>query len=94
MALQAPGGKGEDFRWLLDLEGRMDSTHFDEVVGNEMTKQMGYPFDLLLGRKTYGEIFTQWVSNLIVLSMKPENMCLTINMDWEESFQIKGDVVI
>ncbi len=53
--MQAPGGPEEDPSdgfayggWLVP--------YFDEVLGNEMTKQMTPPIDLLLGRKTY-EIF-------------------------------------
>jgi dihydrofolate reductase len=56
--MQAPGGKGEDPSGGFDLEG-WTVPYFDEVVGNEMTKQMGQPFDLLLGRKAY-EIFASY----------------------------------
>ena len=56
--MQAPGGEGEDPSGGFDLEG-WTVPYFDEVVGNEMTKQMGQPFDLLLGRKTY-EIFASY----------------------------------
>ncbi|MDB5164880.1 MAG: dihydrofolate reductase, partial [Candidatus Saccharibacteria bacterium] len=50
--MQAPGGKGEDPSGDFDLEG-WTVPYFDEVMGAEMGKQMGQPFDLLLGRKTY-----------------------------------------
>ena len=56
--MQAPGGKGEDPSGGFDLEG-WTVPYFDEVGGNEMAKQMGQPFDLLLGRKTY-EIFASY----------------------------------
>ena len=56
--MQAPGGEGEDSSGGFDLEG-WTVPFFDEVVDDEMTKQMGQPFDLLLGRKTY-EIFASY----------------------------------
>ena len=53
--MQAPGGPEEDtsggFRY-----GGWTVNYFDEFLGNVMMKQMGQPFDLLLGRKTY-ELF-------------------------------------
>jgi len=53
--MQAPGGPEEDtsggFRY-----GGWTVNYFDEFLGNIMAKQMGRPFDLLLGRKTY-ELF-------------------------------------
>ena len=53
--MQAPGGPEEDtsggFRY-----GGWTVNYFDEFLGRVMMKQMGRPFDLLLGRKTY-ELF-------------------------------------
>lgn len=50
--MQAPGGLEEDtsggFRhggWLVG--------YFDDFLGQQMAKQMGSEFDLLLGRRTY-----------------------------------------
>src|SRR5918993_4895570 len=56
--MQAPGGEGEDPSGGFDLEGWIEP-YFDEVAGDEMSKQMGQPFDLLLGRKTF-EIFASY----------------------------------
>jgi dihydrofolate reductase len=81
--MQAPGGEGEDPSGGFDLEG-WTVPYFDEVGGDEMAKQMGQPFDLLLGRKTY-EIFNQARKYVVSNS--------AINTDWEETIQIKGDVV-
>ena len=50
--MQAPGGKGEDPSGGFNLEG-WTVPYFDEALGDEMTKQMGQSFDLLLGRRTY-----------------------------------------
>jgi len=53
--MQGPGGPDEDtsggFR-----HGGWTVGYFDEFVGQEMARQMGHKFDLLLGRRTY-EIF-------------------------------------
>lgn len=102
--MQAPGGKGEDPSGGFDLEG-WTVPYFDEVVGDEMTKQMGQPFDLLLGRKTY-EIFASYWPHHDSGPGVPINRAKTINRakkyvvsneaintDWEETIQIRGNVV-
>jgi dihydrofolate reductase len=53
--MQAPGGPTEDTAGGFTLGG-WTVPYFDESLGNEMGEQMGKPFDLLLGRKTF-EIF-------------------------------------
>src|SRR5215212_7920272 len=83
--MQAPGGKGEDPSGGFDLEG-WTVPYFDEVGGDEMAKQMGQPFDLLLGRKTYEIFASYWPQH-----DSPINEAT--NTDWEETIQIKGDVV-
>lgn len=57
--MQAPGGPEEDtgggFRhggWLVG--------YFDDFVGQQMGKQMGHEFDLLLGRRTYDIFASHW----------------------------------
>ncbi len=71
--------------------------YFDEAMGDEMTKQMSQPFDLVLGRKTYDIFASYWPqqgsddpfreSRKYVVSSRP------IQTEWEETIQIKGDVV-
>ncbi len=56
--MQAPGGPTEDTTGDFTLGG-WTVPYFDEVLGNVMTEQMGEPFDLLLGRKTF-EIFASY----------------------------------
>jgi dihydrofolate reductase len=60
--MQAPGGPEEDpaggFRY-----GGWTVPYFDEFIGKVMTAQMGRPFDLLLGRKTYEIFAAYWPSN-------------------------------
>jgi len=56
--MQAPGGPDEDptggFRY-----GGWVAPHWDDSLGQVMDEQMGRPFDLLLGRRTY-EIFASY----------------------------------
>ena len=92
--MQAPGGKGEDPSGDFDLEG-WTVPYFDEVAGNEMAKQMGQPFDLLLGRKTY-EIFASYWPHRDSPFNEAKKYVVSnaaIDTDWEETIQIKGDVV-
>ena len=94
--MQAPGGKGEDPSGGFDLEG-WSVPHFDEKVGDEMTKQMGQPFDLLLGRKTYDIFATYWPQqgedNPINIAKKYVVTNKALNTDWKETLPIHGDVV-
>ena len=92
--MQAPGGKGEDPSGGFDLE-RWTVPYFDEVVGDEMTKQMGQPFDLLLGRKTYEIFASYWPHHDSPINEAKKYVVSNsaINTDWEETIQIKGDVV-
>lgn len=57
--MQAPGGKGEDPSGGFDLEG-WTVPYFDDAAGQVMEEQMGMPFDLLLGRKTYDIFASYW----------------------------------
>lgn len=59
--MQAPGGPTEDTEGGFTLGG-WTVPYFDEFLGEVMTKQMGRPFDLLLGRKTF-EIFASYWPN-------------------------------
>ena len=56
--MQGPGGPTEDPSGNFRLGG-WTVPYFDEFLGNVMTEQMGQPFDLLLGRKTF-EIFASY----------------------------------
>lgn len=95
--MQAPGGKGEDPSGQFDLEG-WSVPYFDVELGEEMVKQMGKPFDLLLGKKTYDVFAAYWPQHpeegaginkatKYVVSNEP------VNTNWKETIQIKGDVV-
>ena len=56
--MQGPGGPTEDTSGDFTYGG-WTVPYFDEFLGNVMTAQMGEPFDLLLGRKTF-EIFAAY----------------------------------
>jgi dihydrofolate reductase len=57
--MQAPGGPEEDkagsFKW-----GGWSVGYWDDFLGKIMGEQMGRPFDLLLGRKTYDIFAAYW----------------------------------
>lgn len=94
--MQAPGGKGEDPSGGFAHEG-WTVPFFDEALGVEMTKQMGQPFDLLLGRKTY-EIFAsywpqQGADDPINQARKYVVSNKEVQTGWHETIQIHGDVV-
>ena len=56
--MQAPGGPTEDISGNF-THGGWTVPYFDDFLGDVMTEQMGQPFDLLLGRKTF-EIFASY----------------------------------
>ena len=92
--MQAPGGKGEDPSNGFNLEGWTVS-YFDEVVGNEMLKQMSQPFDLLLGRRTYEIFASYWPHQDSPINQAKKYVVSNeaINTEWEETIQINDDVV-
>ena len=96
--MQAPGGPEEDPSGGFKF-GCWTVPYFDEFGGNVMSEQMGHPFDLLLGRKTY-EIFAGYwpqqtdetaaalnKATKYVVSHKP------LKSDWKTTVPIGGDVV-
>jgi dihydrofolate reductase len=56
--MQAPGGPTEDTTGDFKYGG-WTVPYFDDFLGQVMSEQMGKPFDLLLGRKTF-EIFASY----------------------------------
>jgi dihydrofolate reductase len=96
--MQAPGGPEEDpsggFKY-----GGWSVGYFDESLGNIMAEQMGHPFDLLLGRKTYDIFAAYWPraaddigqginrATKYVVSHRP------VSLEWKTTVPINGDVV-
>jgi dihydrofolate reductase len=99
--MQAPGGPEEDPSENFALGG-WTVPYFDEDIGAAMTTQMGMPFDLLLGRKTYELFAGYWpkqdltsnpgaaalnaAKKYVVSTDSPE-------LTWENSILVTGDVV-
>jgi dihydrofolate reductase len=96
--MQAPGGRDEDPSGGFEFGG-WTVPLMDEVMSKEMVKQMGQPFDLLLGRKTYDIFAAYWPkhNNEVGQGLNKATKYVvsngTVNTEWKETIQIKGDVV-
>jgi dihydrofolate reductase len=98
--MQAPGGPTEDDSGNFKYGG-WSVGYFDDFLGNVMTEQMGNPFDLLLGRKTYDIFAAHWPrvsgddpagrvinrAKKYVVSRRP------LSLDWKVTIPITGGVV-
>ncbi|HKW71624.1 MAG TPA: dihydrofolate reductase family protein [Candidatus Dormibacteraeota bacterium] len=96
--MQAPGGPEEDTSDGFKFGG-WTVPYFDEFGGQVMAEQMGHPFDLLLGRRTYDLFASYWPqvtdetgrgineATKYVVSHRP------VDTDWKETVLIDGDVV-
>lgn len=94
--MQAPGGKEEDpsddFKF-----GGWTVPYFDDMLGAEMGEQMGQPFDLLLGRKTYDIFASYWPDHPeegegLNKATKYVVSNGTVGTDWQKTVQISGDI--
>jgi dihydrofolate reductase len=99
--MQAPGGSKEDVEGDFAYGG-WTHTYFDEAMGKVMGKQIGMPFDMLLGRKTYELFADYWpkqdektnpgaadlnqAKKYVVSNSSPD-------LSWKESILISGDAV-
>lgn len=96
--MQAPGGPEEDPSGGFKFGG-WSFGYFDDEVGKAMGEQMGHPFDLLLGRRTYDIFASFWPpqtdeagtainrATKYVVSHRP------VDVDWKTTVRIDGDVV-
>lgn len=93
--MQAPGGPGEDPSGNFTLEG-WAAGYWDDVLSSTMDKQLGRPFDLLLGRKTY-DIFADYWPKFPESSISKATKYVVTHRslppDWEKSIRISGDAV-
>jgi dihydrofolate reductase len=96
--MQGPGGPTEDPAGGFTLGG-WTVDYFDDFLGKAMTEQMGRPFDLLLGMKTYEIFASHWPhvkdesaaginsATKYVVAHTPQKL------QWKNSTLITGDVV-
>jgi dihydrofolate reductase len=95
--MQAPGGPDEDRSGGFE-HGGWTVPYFDEFSGRVMAEQMGRPFDLLLGRKTYEIFAAYWPLHDADLGTGLNRATKYVasktleKLDWKPSVLIKGDV--
>ena len=97
--MQAPGGPGEDDSGGFKYGG-WSVGYFDDFLGKIMGEQMGHPFDLLLGRKTYDIFAAHWprlgdddpAARVINRASKYVVSHRPVNLDWKITIPINGDV--
>ena len=98
--MQAPGGPQEDPSSGFKLGG-WSVGYWDDFLGNVMGEQMGKPFDLLLGRKTYEIFAAHWprlgkddpVASKLNSARKYVVSTTLRNPEWANSTLIKSNVV-
>jgi len=98
--MQAPGGPKEDESDGFKFGG-WSVGYFDDFLGNVMTEQMGHPFDLLLGRKTYDIFAAYWprvgdddpAGRVINRAKKYVVSHRPVSLDWKITIPITSDVV-
>jgi dihydrofolate reductase len=93
--MQAPGGPEEDPSGGFTFGG-WSVPHFDEFLGEEMGRQMGHPFDLLLGRKTF-EIFAgYWPKEESPINDATKYVASNTmtSHEWATSVFLRGDTLV
>jgi dihydrofolate reductase len=94
--MQAPGGPEEDTSGGFKYGG-WTVPYFDESLGKVMDEQMGRPFDLLLGRKTYDIFAAYWPQHSDEGAALHKATKYVVSheareLDWGPSHLITGDV--
>lgn len=95
--MQAPGGPTEDPSGGFTYGGWL-VPYFDDVLGGIMDEQMGKPFDLLLGRKTFEIFASYWPQHVdegpgINKATKYVASNTLTSHEWNKSVFLKGNVV-
>jgi dihydrofolate reductase len=99
--MQAPGGPEEDTSGGFKYGG-WTVPYFDDFSMKVMAEQMGHPFDLLLGRKTYDIFASYWpkqgeAENFVAGPFNKAKKYVASNTltnpTWENTEVLKGDVV-
>ena len=97
--IQSPGGPQEDttggFKW-----GGWTVHYWDDIMNEAMNKQLGEPYDLLLGRFTYDIFAAHWpyqendpMAETFDRIKKYVVSTKNIDLPWQNSVLIKGDVI-
>src|SRR5262245_8104041 len=95
--MQAPGAPEEDPSGGFQFGG-WTVPYFDDAVGEAMGEQMGKPFDLLLGRKTYDLFAAFWPkqSDPTAASLNEAHKYVASRarpkLDWGPATLLSGDV--
>ena len=95
--MQGPGGPEEDTSGRFG-RGGWSVGYFDDFVGQEMARQMGHGFDLLLGRRTYEIFASHWprvkdpMADVINNATKYVATNRPLTKDWK-TVRLEGDVV-
>jgi dihydrofolate reductase len=93
--MQGPGAPTEDTSGNF-MHGGWTVPYFDEFLGTVMAEQMGQPFDLLLGRKTF-EIFASYWPQHVEEGPEINNATkyvvsnTLISHEWKKSVFLKGN---
>lgn len=94
--MQGPGGPTEDTSGNFTYGG-WTVPYFDDFLGQIMSEQMGRPFDLLLGRKTFEIFASYWPhqgdENVINKATKYVASHTLTKHEWNKSVFLHGDVV-
>jgi dihydrofolate reductase len=95
--VQGPGGPTEDTSGNFTYGG-WTVPYFDDYLGNIMGEQMGNPFDLLLGRKTFELFASYWPHHEaegagINKATKYVASNTMTSHEWEKSVFLNGNVV-
>jgi dihydrofolate reductase len=94
--MQGPGGPTEDTSGGFTLGG-WTVPYFDDALGQTMSEQMGRPFDLLLGRKTFEIFATYWpkqgADNAINKATKYVASHTLTRHEWQKSVFLNQDLV-
>lgn len=95
--MQAPGGPEEDRSGSFEAGG-WTFPYFDEVLGGVMENEMGRPFDLVLGRRTYDIFAASWPHATAEQGGDPINAAVKFvasrspqTFTWEKSVQLEGE---
>jgi dihydrofolate reductase len=94
--MQGPGGPTEDTSGNF-THGGWTVPYFDDFLGITMGAQMGKPFDLLLGRKTFEIFASYWPqqeggNNPINQATKYVASNTLTTHSWEKTVFLKGDI--